>query len=163
MVDVRQVNPAELSPGELTLNIRRAVEEEGTRMVVIDSLNGYTNAMPQEKFLTLQLHELLAYLGHKGVVSILVVAQHGMIGSMSVPVDLTYLSDTAVLLRYFEALGAVKQAISVFKKRSGMHERTIREFQMGPDGIRIGEPLTAFQGVLTGVPQFVGEHSTILK
>lgn len=162
-IRLHQVNPAELSPGELTLKIRRAVEEDNVRLVVIDSLNGYTNAMPQEKYLTLQLHELLAYLGHKGVISIMVVAQHGMVGHMSVPVDLTYLSDTAVLLRYFEAAGSVKQAISVFKKRSGRHERTIREFQMGAQGIRIGEPLTAFQGVLTGVPQFVGDTTTMLK
>ena len=163
MICLHQVNPAELSPGELTLKIRRAVEEDGVRMVVIDSLNGYTNAMPQEKFLTLQLHELLAYLGHKGVISILVVAQHGMVGHMTVPVDLTYLSDTAVLLRYFEALGSVKQAISVFKKRSGRHERTIREFQLGAQGIRIGEPLVEFQGVLTGVPVFVGDTKQMLK
>jgi circadian clock protein KaiC len=163
MICLHQVNPAELSPGELTLKIRRAVEEDGVRMVIIDSLNGYTNAMPQEKFLTLQLHELLAYLGHKGVISILVVAQHGMVGHMSVPVDLTYLSDTAVLLRYFEATGQVKQVISVFKKRSGHHERTLREFQIGPHGIRIGEPLTSFQGVLTGVPQFFGKTTDILE
>ena len=162
MICLRQVNPAELSPGELTLKIRRAVEEENVRMVVIDSLNGYTNAMPEEKYLTLQLHELLAYLGHKGVISILVVAQHGMVGPMHVPVDLTYLSDTAVLLRYFEAAGEVRQAISVFKKRSGKHERTIREFQLGSQGIRIGKPLTEFQGVLTGVPQFLGNASSML-
>ena len=163
MISLHQVNPAELSPGELTLKIRRAVEENDVKLVVIDSLNGYTNAMPQEKFLTLQLHELLAYLGHKGVISIMVVAQHGMVGHMSVPVDLTYLSDTAVLLRYFEAMGTVKQAISVFKKRSGRHERTIREFQLGPEGIRIGEPITAFQGVLTGVPHFVGDTSSMMR
>jgi len=163
LIRLHQVNPAELSPGELTLKIRRAVEEDKVRLVVIDSLNGYTNAMPQEKFLTLQLHELLAYLGHKGVISILVVAQHGMIGHMSVPVDLTYLSDTAILLRYFEAAGSVRQAISVFKKRSGRHERTIREFQLGPEGIRIGKPLTEFQGVLAGVPQFIGDASTMLR
>jgi len=163
MIRLHQVNPAELSPGELTLKIRRAVEEEGVRMVVIDSLNGYTNAMPQEKFLTLQLHELLTYLGHRGVISIMIVAQHGMVGHMTVPVDLTYLSDTAVLLRYFEAMGSVKQAISVFKKRSGTHERTIREFQLGAEGIRIGEPLTDFQGVLSGTPTFVGDTSVMLK
>jgi circadian clock protein KaiC len=163
VIRLHQINPAELSPGELTLKIRRAVEEDNVKLVVIDSLNGYTNAMPQEKYLTLQLHELLAYLGHKGVISIMVVAQHGMVGHMSVPVDLTYLSDTAVLLRYFEAMGSVKQAISVFKKRSGRHERTIREFQLGPEGIRIGDPLTAFQGVLNGVPHFVGESSTMLR
>jgi circadian clock protein KaiC len=163
MISLRQVNPAELSPGELTLKIRRAVEEDSVKMVVIDSLNGYTNAMPQEKFLTLQVHELLAYLGHNGVISILVVAQHGMVGAMTVPVDLTYLSDTAVLLRYFEAAGEVKQAISVFKKRSGRHERTIREFQIGSRGIQIGRPLVEFQGVLTGVPQFLGDLSSMMS
>ena len=162
LICMHQVNPAELSPGELTLKIRRAVEEDGARMVVIDSLNGYTNAMPQEKYLTLQLHELLAYLGHKGVVSILVVANHGMIGPMHTPVDLTYLSDTAIFLRYFEAAGMVRQAISVIKKRSGRHERTIREFQLGAQGIRIGQPLTNFQGVLTGVPQFIGDPSSMM-
>ena len=163
LISMRQVNPAELSPGELTLRIRRAVEDDGVRMVVIDSLNGYTNAMPEEKYLTLQLHELLAYLGHRGVISILVVAQHGMVGPMHVPVDLTYLSDTAVLLRYFEAAGEVKQAISVFKKRSGRHERTIREFQLGSAGIRIGKPLAEFQGVLSGVPQFLGSSKEMLS
>jgi circadian clock protein KaiC len=163
LIQLQQVNPAELSPGELALKIRRAVENENVRMIVIDSLNGYTNAMPHEKHLTLQLHELLAYLGHKGVLSILVVAQHGMIGPMGTTVDLTYLSDTAVLLRYFEAAGAVRQAISVFKKRSGRHERTIREFQISPEGLHVGEPLVAFQGVLTGVPKFHGEPSAMLQ
>ncbi len=163
MIHLQQVNPAELSPGELTLKIRRAVEIDNVRMVVIDSLNGYTNAMPEEKFLTLQLHELLAYLGHKGVISFLVVAQHGMVGPMATAVDLTYLSDTAILLRYFEAAGAVRQAISVFKKRSGRHERTIRELKVDEDGIRVGPPLSAFQGVLTGVPKFRGEPSEMLS
>jgi circadian clock protein KaiC len=162
MICLQQVNPAELFPGELTLRIRRQVEENEVRMVVIDSLNGYTNAMPEEKFLTLQLHELLAYLGHKGVLTFLVVAQHGMLGPMTSAVDLTYLSDTVILMRYFEVAGNVKQAISVFKKRSGAHERSLREFQIGPEGIRVGEPLTAFHGVLTGVPQFAGDLSAML-
>ena len=151
---VRQVDPAELSPGEFAHAVRSAVERDKARVVVIDSLNGYLSAMPEERFLTIQLHELLTYLGQQGVVTIMVVAQHGLIGtSMHAPVDTSYLSDVVVLLRYFETEGKILRAISVVKKRSGGHEKTLREFGMGSDGLWLGEPLTQYQGVLTGVPQ----------
>lgn len=156
-IHVRQVDPAEISPGELTYHIRKAVEEDQTRMVVIDSINGYLNAMPDERFLNLQLHELLSFLNQQGVISILVLAQQGLIGSMRSIVDLTYLADCVVLLRFFEARGEVKQAISVIKKRSGNHERSIRELKIGAQGIEVGTPLRDFHGILTGVPRFEGE------
>jgi circadian clock protein KaiC len=161
LLRVSQVNPAELSPGEFAHQIRREVEERNVRLVVIDSLNGYLNAMPEERFLTIQLHELLAYLAQKGIVTILVLAQHGLVGSMQSPVDVTYLADTVVVLRYFEFEGAVKQAISVIKKRSGDHERTIREFKIRPDGIEVGDPLKEFHGVLTGVPTYQGSQESM--
>jgi circadian clock protein KaiC len=152
-VVVRQVDPAELSPGEFAHTVRRAVEQERARVVVIDSLNGYMNAMPDERFLTIQMHELLTYLGQQGVVTILVVAQHGLIGTgMQTPVDTSYLADTVVLFRYFEADGRIRRAVSVVKKRSGAHEDALRELRMGPRGLWVGEPLTDFHGVLTGVP-----------
>jgi circadian clock protein KaiC len=156
-VVLRQIDPAELPPGQLTRQIRDAVEREGIRLVVIDSINGYLNAMPQESFLVLQLHELLAYLGRKGVVLILVVAQHGLVGGdLASPVDVTYLADTVLLLRHFEAAGALHRAISVMKKRTGGHEASIRELHFGHGGVSAGEPLQRFNGVLTGVPTFEG-------
>lgn len=152
MVEVRQVDPAELTPGELVHRIRQAVSE-GVQCVVLDSLNGYLNAMPGERYLTIQLHELLMYLGERGVATLLVGAHHGLVGThMQAPVDASYLADTVLMLRYFESRGEVRQAISVVKKRGGTHERTIRELRLEPGGIRIGEPLRHFRGVLTGVP-----------
>ncbi|HEY1090618.1 MAG TPA: ATPase domain-containing protein, partial [Burkholderiaceae bacterium] len=153
LIRVRQVDPAELSPGEFVHLIREAVSEHGARVVVIDSLNGYLNAMPDERFLIVQLHELLTYLGQCSVATLLVGAQSGLIGmNMKSPVDASYLADAVVLLRYFEVDGEVRQAISVLKKRGGAHERSIREFSMHADGIRIGQPLRQFRGILTGVP-----------
>ena len=152
---LRQVDPAEIAPGELANEIVHAVNEEGVRMVVLDSLNGYVNAMPQEDFLHLHLHELLGYLNQKGVVTIMVLAQHGLVGPMGAPVDVSYLADTVFLMRFFEARGALKKAVSVVKKRSGFHEDTIRELLMARNGIVVGEPLLNFQGVMTGVPQFL--------
>jgi circadian clock protein KaiC len=152
-VRVTQVDPAELSPGEFTALVRDAVERDKARVVVIDSLNGYMNAMPDEHFLTTQLHELLTYLGRQGVTTLMVVAQHGMLGSMQTPVDTSYLADSVVMLRYFEYAGEVKKAISVVKKRSGSHERSIRELYFDGNGIHLSEPLTRFRGILTGVPQ----------
>jgi circadian clock protein KaiC len=149
---VTQVDPAELAPDQFTHLVRDAVETHGAQLIVIDSINGYFNAMPQGRFLTLQMHELLAYLSEQGVASVMTMAQAGMIGAMSSPVDVSYLSDTVILLRYFEAAGRVRKAVSVIKKRSGHHEDTIRELKMGRDGLRLGEPLTEFRGVLTGVP-----------
>lgn len=151
---LEQIDPAELSPGELTYRIRKSVSEEGTRMVIIDSINGYINAMPGERYLNLQLHELLAYLNQQGIITIMVLAQQGFIGTMQSSVDLTYLADTVVMLRYFEERGAVKQAISIIKKRSGNHERTIREICVSRDGFDLSPPLRDLQGVLTGVPAF---------
>jgi circadian clock protein KaiC len=154
LVKVQPVDPGELSPGEFVHAIRRAVEQHHAKIVVIDSLNGYLNSMPDEKFLIIQLHEVLTYLGQHGVASMLVTAQHGLMGTqMTAPVDASYLADTVVLLRYFEAEGEVRQAISVVKMRGGEHERTIREFSMKGGRVNIGEPLRDYRGVLTGVPE----------
>jgi circadian clock protein KaiC len=153
LVTVQQVDPAELSPGEFAYSIRRAVEDRGVSVVVIDSLNGYLSAMPEERFLTIQLHELTTYLGQSNVATILIGAHQGLIGGQMVtPVDASYLADAVVLLRYFEAQGEVRQAISVVKKRGGEHERTIREFIMRDGRIQVGPVLRGFRGVLTGVP-----------
>jgi circadian clock protein KaiC len=158
LITVQQVDPAELSPGELAHAIRVAVEERKASMVLVDSLNGYLNSMPDESFLIVQLHELLTYLGQHGVASVLVASQQGMISSqMSSPVDVSYLADSVVLLRYFEAEGEVRQAISVVKMRGGDHERSIREFTMKGGRIRIGEPLRNYRGVFTGVPHKVAD------
>ena len=166
LIDIRAVDPAELSPGEFAHTVRKAVEGTGhapVRMIIIDSLNGYLNAMPEERFLTAQLHELLTYLGHMGVITFLVVAQHGLLGqAMKTSIDTSYLADTVVLFRYFEAAGEVRQLISVLKKRNGQHERTIREFSLGTGGISIGAPLTHFRGVLTGTPSYEGEDSLLI-
>ena len=142
----------ELSPGELAFNVKRAVEEENVRFVYIDSLNGYLHAMGDERFLNLQLHELLTYLNQQGIVTILVLSPQGFIGQMQSPIDLTYLADTVLALRFFEANGAVHKAISVIKKRTGPHEKTIRELTIARSGIIVGPPLERFRGVLTGVP-----------
>jgi circadian clock protein KaiC len=153
LITAQQVDPAELAPGEFANLVREAVEKHGARTIVIDSLNGYLNAMPEERFLTLHLHELLSYLGDHGVATILVMAQHGLIGSnMISSVDVSYLADCVVLLRYYEADGELHKAISVMKKRSGDHEKAIREFSMGKDGLKVGPPLKQFRGILSGIP-----------
>ncbi|MGZ4814048.1 MAG: ATPase domain-containing protein [Terriglobales bacterium] len=160
---VRQVDPAEISPGEFVHNVRELVDD-GTKIVVIDSLNGFMNAMPGEDFLTMQMHELLSYLNQKGVVTMITLAQHGIIGhGMNSPVDISYLADSVLLFRYFEAGGAVKQALSVLKKRSGRHERTIRELSFKDSRIQVGPPLHQFDGVLTGVPRFVGNSGALVS
>ena len=152
-VKVQQVDPAELSPGEFVGLVRESVENNNARVVVIDSLNGYMNAMPEEQFLTAQLHELLTYLGRQGVTTLMVVAQHGMVGAqMQSPIDTSYLADSVVLLRYFEYAGKVKKAISVVKKRSGAHEESIREIRFDGQGIHLSEPLSRFRGILSGIP-----------
>jgi len=162
-VTVQEVDPAELTPGEFTHTIRDAVRTRGVQMVVIDSLNGYLNAMPEERFLTLHLHELLVTLGQHGVATVLVGVQHAAFGASSIsPADASYLADTVLMLRHFEARGEVRQAISVFKKRSGNHERTIREFRLEPGAIRVGEPLRGFRGVLTGVPDYADDGRPLL-
>ena len=163
VITVQQVDPAEISPGEFVARIQNGVEA-GCQLIVIDSLNGYLNAMPGEKFLNNQLHELCSYLNQKGVLTIFILAQHGLVSAAEAPIDLSYLSDTVISLRFFEAAGEVKQALAVIKKRSGQHEKTIREFRLEPrKGIRVGQPLREFQGVLTGVPVFHGGAGEIMQ
>ncbi len=162
LLRLEQIDPAEVSPGELTAIVREAVERDDARVVLIDSLTGYHNAMPEEQYLLLQMHEILTYLNQQGVTTLLVLAQHGLIGQMSSPIDLTYLSDTILLFRFFEAGGALRRAISVIKKRVGPHEAAIRELRIGGDGLQVGEPLSAFRGVLTGVPTYVGDLGRLL-
>lgn len=159
---IEQIDAAELSPGEFAARVRRCVTEQNIQTVVIDSLNGYQAAMPQEQFLILHIHELLQFLNRQGASTFLTVAQHGLVGEMKAPVDVTYLADTVILLRYFEALGNVRRAVSVIKKRSGSHEKTIREFNISDEGLTLGEPLSGFQGVLRGVPNFVGQGSGLM-
>jgi circadian clock protein KaiC len=153
-IKLRQIDPAEMGAGQFSSLVQNAVERDGARIVIIDTLNGYMNAIPEERVLAVQLHELLSYLSNVGVSSFLVVAQHGLLGqSMSMSIDVSYMADTVLLLRYFEDEGRVRKALSVVKKRSGAHEDAIREYTLGPpEGIRIGEPLDGFRGVLTGVP-----------
>jgi circadian clock protein KaiC len=152
----QQIDPAELSPGQFAAIVRKSVEVDNARIVVIDSLNGYLNAMPDERFLVLQMHELLSYLGQQGVVTILVLAQHGLVGAIESPLDISYLSDAVVMLRYFELAGTVRRALSVVKKRSGNHEHTIREFRLSSAGITLGPPLREFEGIFSGNPRYVG-------
>ncbi len=160
---IEQVDAAELTPGELSGRVRRCVEDHGARTVVIDSLNGYQAAMPEENALILHMHELLQYLNRQGATTFLTVAQHGLVGDMKSPVDVTYLADTVILLRYFEAVGRVRRAISVVKKRTGAHEDTIREYRIGSAGISLGKPLIEFQGVLRGVPTMVGGNGPMME
>jgi circadian clock protein KaiC len=161
---LQQVEPTELSPGEFAAQVSDAVENDGVRMIVIDSLNGYLQSMPEERLLPIQVHELLSYLAERGVTTLMTLVQRGIFGS---PVDeaaeVSYLADTVLLLRYFEVHGSVRQAISVVKKRTGNHERSIRECRVGRGGLRVGEPLREFQGVLTGVPQYVGEAGPLMS
>jgi circadian clock protein KaiC len=154
----QQIDPAELGPGAFAHEVRRAVDE-GAKVVVIDSLNGYLNSMPEERYLMTHLHELFAYLNQKGVLTIIVVAQHGMLNTSAGggDVDVSYLADSVLLFRYFEAQGEVKQALSVFKRRTGPHERSIRELRIDAHGIHVGEPLVEFRGIMTGVPLYDGQ------
>ena len=160
---IEQIDAAEMTPGELLARVRRCVEEQHARTVVIDSLNGYQAAMPEEQAPILHMHELLQYLNRQGASTFLTVAQHGLVGDMKAPVDVTYLADTVILLRYFEALGRVRRAVSVIKKRTGAHEDTIREYRIDGRGITLGEPLVEFQGVLRGVPELLGETQKLLE
>ncbi|MHA3842397.1 ATPase domain-containing protein [Sphingomonas aestuarii] len=160
-VVLEQVDAAELTPGEFSARVRECVEAHGARTIVIDSLNGYQAAMPGEHALILHIHELLQYLNRRGATTFLTVAQHGLVGDMKAPVDVTYLADTVILLRYFEAVGRVRRAISVVKKRMSAHEDSIREYQINSQGIRLGPPLTGFQGILRGVPELI-EPVTLL-
>jgi circadian clock protein KaiC len=162
LLHAQQVDPAEMTPGAFAHEVRRAVDE-GAKIIVIDSLNGYLNAMPEERYLTTHLHEMFAFLNQKGVTTIMVVAQHGMtFGSGGGgDVDVSYLADTVLLFRYFEARGEILQAISIFKKRTGPHERALRQLTISPDGVRVGEPLREFRGIMTGVPAYEGGTSLL--
>ena len=159
---LHQVDAAELSPGEFTAIARSCVEDAGVRTLLIDSLNGYQASMPEEHFLLLHMHELLQFMNRKGVTTFLTVAQHGLVGDMKAPVDVTYLADSVLLLRYFEDRGEVRRAVSVIKKRTGRHEKTIREYKIDDRGLTVGPPLNEFQGVLRGVPNFVGPGSGLM-
>jgi circadian clock protein KaiC len=163
MLIVEQMDAAELSPGEFSHRVRTCVSREGIRVLAIDSVNGYQASMPEEQYLILHLHELLQYLNRQGVATFLTVAQHGMIGDMKQTVDVTYIADSVIVLRYFEALGRVRRAISVMKKRTGAHEDTIREFRIDKRGVTLGPPLEMFQGVLGGVPTYVGQGAPLLR
>ena len=156
LLHISQIDAAELSPGEFSHQVQQCVETHGVQLVIIDSLNGYRAAMPEERSVLLHIHELLQYLNRSGVSTFLTVAQHGVVGQMETPIDVTYLADTVILMRFFEAQGRVRRAISVIKKRTGSHEDTIREFQIGSTGLRVGPVLQNFQGVLRGVPIFLG-------
>lgn len=162
MLHVEQLDASELSPGEFAHRVRECVDKAEAKTIVIDSVNGYQAAMPQENALILHIHELLQYLNRQGANTFLTVAQHGLVGDMKSPVDVTYLADSVILLRYFEAAGKVRRAVSVVKKRTGRHEATIREFGIGEGGLLLGDPLTGFQGVLRGIPHFVGKQETML-
>jgi len=160
---VEQKDAAELSPGEFSHHVRACIDREAVGTVAMDSINGYHASMPEEQFLILHLHELLQYLNRQGASTFLTLAQHGMVGDMKQTVDLTYLADTVIMMRYFEALGRVRRAISVIKKRTGAHEDTIREFQIGRKGLTLGNPLKEFQGVLRGTPTYVGKGEPLLE
>ena len=160
-LSVEQVDAAQLTPGEFSQKVRDCVEVGEARTVVIDSLNGYQAAMPQENALILHMHELLQYLNRRGAATFMTVAQHGLVGDMKAPIDVTYLADTVILLRYFEASGSVRRAISVIKKRTGSHEATIREYRIDGRGLTIGAPLSEFQGVLRGVPIYNGANALL--
>jgi circadian clock protein KaiC len=160
---IEQVDAAELSPGEFAHRVRKRVDEDEIKTVVIDSLNGYQAAMPEENSLILHMHELLQYLNRRGAATFMTVAQHGLVGDMKAPVDVTYLADTVILLRYFEARGSVRRAMSIIKKRTGMHETTIREYRIDDRGLTVGEPLDRFQGILRGVPVYIGEGQPLLR
>jgi circadian clock protein KaiC len=163
LLKFQQIDPAELSPGEFAAIVRREVEQENARVVVIDSLNGYLNSMPDSRFLMLQMHELLSYLSQQGVLTILVLAQHGLVGPMDTPLDISYLSDAVIMLRYFEYSGTVRRALSVVKKRSGEHEHTIREFRLTTEGIALGPPLVGFSGIFSGTPSYQGDSTPLLS
>lgn len=160
---MQQIDPAEISPGEFATRVRREVELRGARVIVIDSLNGYMAAMPQEQQLLLQMHELLSYLSQRGVVSFLINPQHGLVGTMATNLNISYIADSVILLRYFEAGGRVRKAISIIKNRGGMHEDSIREFRIDRGGLRIGEPLVDFRGILTGTPEFTGHDAPLME
>jgi circadian clock protein KaiC len=163
LLEIRQIDPAELSPGEFASDVRRAVEQNGVSIVVIDSLNAYMHAMPSDNFLVLQMHELLSYLAQQGVVSLMTLGQHGITGELKSDVDISYLADTVMVLRFFEAAGEVRKSIAVIKTRTSDHERSIREFRIDRRGISIGEPLRNFSGLLSGTPVYLDKNDMLLS
>ncbi|MGH1560836.1 ATPase domain-containing protein [Caulobacter segnis] len=160
---IRQIDPAEMSPGEFAAEVRDQIEARQVRLIVIDSLNGYLAAMPQEKQLLLQIHEMLSYLNQQGVVTLMINPQHGLVGPMASNLDVSYVSDTVIPIRFFEAGGRIRKAISVIKNRGGPHEDTIRELRIDGLGVRIGEPLIDFKGVTTGTPEYVGVSAPLME
>lgn len=161
LLTLRQIDPAEISPGEFTSDLRESVERDGARFVAIDSLNAFLQAMPGERYLLLQMHELLTYLNQRGVVTMLVLGQHGVIGEMQSDIDISYLSDVVLLFRYFERQGEVHTAVTAVKSRASGHERSIREFRLGPGGVNVGESLRDFEGILSGLPVYKGETAML--
>ncbi|WP_332790368.1 ATPase domain-containing protein [Sphingomonas sp. GB1N7] len=160
---IHQIDPAEQSPGEFATRVRRDVQDRGARMIIIDSLNGYLSAMPQEQQLILQMHELLSYLNQQGVLTLLINPQQGLLGTMASNLNISYIADAVMMLRFFEADGRIRKAISIIKNRAGPHEDAIREFRIDAHGVRVGEPLTAFKGVLTGTPEYTGERAPLME
>jgi len=164
LLRIEQMDPAEISPGEFACRIRESVENDNCRVLVIDSLNGYLISMPQEKQLMLQMHELLSYLNQSGVSTFLINPQHGLVGTMATgDLNVSYMTDTVILFRFFEAQGRIRKAISVIKNRGGAHEDAIRELRIDQQGLRLSEPLAGFKGVLTGTPSFIGENAPLLE
>jgi circadian clock protein KaiC len=156
---VQHINPAEMSPAQFAYELQQAVTQHSVELIIIDSLTGYVNAMPEERFLTLHLHDMLTWLGQRGATTLMVLNQHGLFEpSVRPPIDLSYLCDTLLLLRFFEYRGALHRALSVVKRRSRQHEHTIREMTLGPSGLTVGEPLRQFRGVLSGLPLYEGDH-----
>jgi circadian clock protein KaiC len=163
VISAQQIDPAVLSPGEFIDRVRHSVEQHNARIVVIDSLNGFLHSMPGDRFLVVQMHELLTYLGEQGVLSLVVIPQHGLFGTgVQTPVDLSYLADSVLLIRYFEHAGRVRKAISAVKTRGGPHEDSIREYKIGANGVSVGESLTQFQGILTGAPTYTGSSTPLI-
>ena len=160
---IEQIDPAEISPGEFAWKVRAQVEQRACRMLVIDSLNGYMAAMPQEQQLILQMHELISYLSQLGVVTFLITPQSGLVGSMASRLNVSYIADSVILIRFFEAQGRLRKAISILKHRTGAHEDAIREIRIDSKGVRVGEPLVNFRGVLTGTPEFQGDEPTLME
>ncbi|MFT4253799.1 MAG: gas vesicle protein GvpD [Caulobacter sp.] len=160
---IQQVDPAEMAPGEFAALVQAEVEDRGARLIAIDSLNGYLSAMPQEKQLILQMHELLSFLNQQGVVTLLINPQSGLVGGMSTSLNVSYIADAVLLIRFFEAAGRIRKAISVIKNRGGPHEDTIRELRIDSEGVRVGAPLTQFRGVMTGTPEYVGQGGPLME
>ena len=161
-LQIRQIDPAELSPGQFASEVRQAVEQDGASVIVIDSLNAYLHAMPSDNFLILQMHELLSYLAQQGVVSLMILGQHGITGELRSDIDVSYLADTVMMLRFFEVGGVVRKSVAVIKTRTSDHERTVREFTINKNGVSIGDPIRSFSGILSGTPVLTSSNETLM-